>query len=72
MNTAKHKNHNLLNIMANIDLNLRRIMKSEKKGKYLGKKKIKNKKFILQLLPKKKGLGRLNYKNINLLRLKKE
>ena len=58
--------------MANIDLNLRRIMKSEKKGKYLGKKKIKNKKFILQLLPKKKGLGRLNYKNINLLRLKKE
>ena len=71
INTVKH-NNNLLNIMANIDLNIRRVMKSEKKGKYLDKKKIKNKKYIVHYLPKKKTIGRINFKNLNLLRIKKD
>ncbi len=72
LHTAKHNNNNLLNIMANIDLNMRRIMKSDKKGKYLDKKKIKNNKYIIHFLPKKKSFGRINYKNVNILRIKKE
>ena len=72
LNRVKQTNNNLLNIMANIDLNLRRIMKREKKGKYSDKKKKRNKKNITHYLPKKKSLGRINHKNINLLRIKKE
>ena len=73
LNRVKHNNNNnLLNIMANIDLNLRKIIKCEKKGKYLDKKKNKNKKNFNHYLPKKKNHGRLNYKNINLFRIKKE
>ena len=73
LNRVKHNNNNnLLNIMANTDLNLRKIIKCEKKGKYLDKKKNKNKKNFNHYLPKKKNHGRLNYKNINLFRIKKE
>ena len=68
MNRVKY-NNNILNIIANIDLNLIKILKHEKKEKYLNKKKNKNKKINAHCLPKKKSHGRINYKNINLLRV---
>ena len=68
VNRVKY-NNNILNIIANIDLNLRKIMKHEKKEKFLNKKKNKNKKINTHHLPKKKSHGRINCKNINLLRM---
>ena len=69
LNRIKNNNNNLLNIIANIDLNLRKVIKHKNKGKYLNKNK--NKAYNSHFLPKKKSLGRINYKNINLLKIKK-
>ena len=70
LNRLKY-NNNLMNLIANIDFNLRKIIKHENKRKYINKKKNNNKKGNNHKLPKKKSLGRVNCKKINLLKIKK-
>ena len=68
LNRVKY-NNNLINLIANIDLNMRKIMKHEK---YSKKKKTKKKKDNSLYLPKKKGFGRINCQKINLMQIKKK
>ena len=69
LNKIINNKNNLINIIANMDLNLRKVIKHKNKDKYFNKNK--NKAFNSYYLPKKKNLGRINYKNVNLLKLKK-
>ena len=63
-------NNNLINIIANIDLNIKKIIKRESSGKYSNNKKIKKKKKNNHCLPKKKSLGRIIHKNNYLFKKK--